>query len=210
MLTQRVGRYTSAAVAGRARLEVEVKIPVASPRQARRRLTVAGARRLARARERNWLFDWPDRRLSRAGRLLRLREQNGTAWLTFKAPAAGTRYKRRREIETEVTSVAATRQLLAALGLRVWFRYEKVRTRYQLPGLGRLVVELDETPIGTFFELEGPPKQIDQAARRLGYGTQDYLTATYYELFQRYRQAHRFSARDMVFVNRSSRRRGAS
>jgi len=43
-----------------------------------------------------------------------------------------------------------------------WFRYEKYRTTFRLPDSNAwangLLIELDETPIGTFVELEGPPR----------------------------------------------------
>ncbi len=171
---------------GRARLEVEIKLPVATASQARALLRHAHAERLDRYHELNLLFDWPDRRLSRAGCVLRVRQENGRAVLTFKAPAPGSKYKTRQELEVTVGSAEVMAELLHRLGLRVWFCYEKYRTRYRLPGFKDLLVELDETPIGVFLELEGPGPQIDRAARRLGYSPQDYLTASYYELFRRH------------------------
>jgi len=53
-----------------------------------------------------------------------------------------------------------------------WFRYEKYRTTFRLPDSNAwangLLIELDETPIGTFVELEGPAAAIDRAAEELG------------------------------------------
>ena len=46
------------------------------------------------------------------------------------------------------------------------FRYEKYRTTFRLPGLH---LDLDETPVGVFLELEGAPRAIDRAARSLGF-----------------------------------------
>ena len=70
-----------------------------------------------------------------------------------------------------------------AIGLHPSFRYEKFRTRHQLPGFRGLHVDLDETPVGTFLELEGPKQEIDRAARRLGYSASDYITASYWGLY---------------------------
>ena len=36
-----------------------------------------------------------------------------------------------------------------------------------------LLIELDETPIGAFVELEGPAEAIDRAATELGFGKSD-------------------------------------
>src|SRR5574337_1851115 len=136
-------------------------------------------RKAARARETNVLFDTPQGGLAKHGQLLRIRVEqpadkrgSGThesrAILTYKGPAVhessanaaqGRRYKIREEVEAGVADPEQLRQILEALGLRGWFRYEKYRTSYQFPAkLGwaaGLHVDVDETPIGVFVELEG-------------------------------------------------------
>jgi len=68
-----------------------------------------------------------------------------------------------------------------------WFRYEKYRTTFRLPGSKAwakgLLIELDETPIGNFVELEGPAPAIDQAAAELGYSKRDYVLKNYLTLY---------------------------
>jgi adenylate cyclase class 2 len=44
-------------------------------------------------------------------------------------------------------------------------------------------VVLDETPVGTYLEIEGPLETIHRAARALGRGPEDYLTDSYAALF---------------------------
>ncbi len=108
-------------------------------------------------------------------------------------PAAATghnrpspHHKTREEIEAEILDPAAMAKVLHALGLRGWFHYEKFRTTYQLPAKKSwakdLLIELDETPIGAFIELEGPSEAIDRAARELGYSRHDYVTKSYLAL----------------------------
>jgi len=46
-----------------------------------------------------------------------------------------------------------------------------------------LLIEVDETPIGTFVELEGPGEGIDRAARELGYAQRDYVLKNYLVLY---------------------------
>jgi len=41
---------------------------------------------------------------------------------------------------------------------------------------------LDETPLGCFVELEGPPEEIDSAAQRLGFTPDQYIRESYREL----------------------------
>lgn len=129
--------------------------------------------------------------LTYKGPSLRLEELIGGQKLPRRRPASyrhsagpvrGQRYKVREEVEVEVSHPEKLRALLAAVGLVAAFRYEKVRTSYVLPRLGGVKLELDETPIGTFVELEGAPRQIDRAARLLGYQPAKYITSSYLAL----------------------------
>jgi len=121
------------------------------------------------------------------------------ALLTFKSPpeqlAIGAaahppsdrRYKVREEIELVLTDAVSLQKIFEGLGLKGWFRYEKFRTPYRLPArlswAKELVIDLDETPIGTFVELEGPGQAIDQAARALGFSPSDYVLKNYLVLY---------------------------
>lgn len=97
------------------------------------------------------------------------------------------RHKVREEIEVEVTRREPLAAILEALGMRVWFQYEKFRSTYRFPANVRwaldLLIELDETPIGAFIELEGPPDAIDRAAALLGFARKDYITKSYLALY---------------------------
>jgi len=101
--------------------------------------------------------------------------------LTLKAPVAGnSRYKVREETEVIVSDFAAAEKIIAALGFRVFFIYEKYREVFSA-GAARIM--LDETPIGDFIEIEGDPDRIDAVAARLGFSPADYITDSYYRLF---------------------------
>jgi adenylate cyclase, class 2 len=190
--------------------EVEIKLRVPDIRALKRILKRLRAREIApRAHERNTLYDTPDQSLRRGGRLMRIRTERVTvksrrkqpqgdlaAVLTYKAPvrppsggataaAAGShlRFKVTEESEVRVSSMDQVDQILRGLGLRPSFRYEKYRTTYLLPGIRKLKVELDETPLGNFLELEGAPPAIDRAASLLGYGPADYIRDTYGALY---------------------------
>ncbi|MFQ5816787.1 MAG: class IV adenylate cyclase [Terriglobia bacterium] len=180
--------------------EVEIKLAVPAVREIRRKLRQRGFRVCEpRHLEQNTLFDTPQEKLRRLGLMLRLRVANGRALLTLKGRAHASRhYKIRTEAETAVASARAARAILGGLGYAPAFRYEKYRTgfaRGREPG----AVVLDETPMGTFLELEGPPHWIRRVARALGRPPGDFLTATYAELYQTWRRRHGGSARAMVF-----------
>jgi adenylate cyclase, class 2 len=103
------------------------------------------------------------------------------------APPPDRRHKVREELETVLTDAEALKKIFEGLGLRGWFRYEKFRTPYRLPGRHKwakdLLIDFDETPIGTFIELEGPHHAIDQAARLLGFHPRDFITKNYLVLY---------------------------
>ncbi len=165
-------------------LEVEIKLPVADLAALRRRLAAAGAVRLGRTHEDDTLYDTPGGRLGRAGQLLRLRRRGRRGLLTYKGRARkGGAYKVREESEMPIALPARLAAVLKALGLRKRFRYEKYRTSYRLPSLRGLAIELDETPIGVFLELEGSRKAIDRAAKLLGYNPSDYVATSYHALY---------------------------
>jgi adenylate cyclase, class 2 len=167
----------------------------------------------ARTHEMNLLFDTPDGGLAKHGQLLRIRTETAAAGkgkklkskldgqrylLTFKsppeqlaigpaAPPPDHRHKVREELETVLVDAGMVTRIFEGLGLRGWFRYEKFRTPYRFPARQKwasgLIVDYDETPIGTFVELEGPPDAIDEAARRLGFATRDFITKNYLVLY---------------------------
>jgi len=117
----------------------------------------------------------------------------GRVVLTFKQPSVSTvaeggeRFKVREETELEVTDPVALTRIFEGLGMRGWFAYEKYRTTWKLRAAQRwakaLLIEVDETPVGVYAELEGPPEAIDRAAEALGYTRKDYLTKNYLTLY---------------------------
>lgn len=113
------------------------------------------------------------------------------------------RHKVREEIEVEVAEDADLKHILEALGMRAWFRYEKYRTTFRLPGSARwasdLLIELDETPIGSFVEIEGAPEAIGRAAELLGYSPRDYITQSYLALHLEQCRARKLAPCDMLF-----------
>jgi adenylate cyclase class 2 len=184
----------------RSNREIEIKLPFADLAALLGRLQRLRAVNLGRVFERNTLYDTPGADLRRAGCLLRLRIQTPagsslvppgapSAVVTSKAPppatpargrAAEARYKERLERELAVTHPNRWPHILETLGFRPAFRYEKYRTSLRL---GRLHVDLDETPVGGFLELEGAPRAIETTARALGYTRRDYLCSTYWDLY---------------------------
>ena len=186
--------------------EVEIKLRVADLARLLGRLRELGAKCAGSVHEENTLYDTSTRDFERMQAILRMRRERrarrpGKArrrgkrtkgaggLITYKETMSGERgadggkYKVREEIEYRVKNAARIERLFARLGLRRGFRYEKYRTTYKLVEFPGLDVDLDETPIGPFLELEGSRRAIDGAARALGYSEKDYIAVSYLELY---------------------------
>jgi adenylate cyclase class 2 len=163
-------------------VEREIKLRTEGAEAARDALVRLRAR-LVRARhfEDNVLLDDEAGRLRAAGQLLRIRRTPDGGRLTYKGPRVDSgEVKAREEIEVTVGEPDILQSLLAGLGLRPVFRYQKYRETYAWEGVEIVV---DETPVGTFLEIEGPVESIHAAAAALGYRRADYVTDSYAGLF---------------------------
>jgi len=163
-------------------VESEIKLRAPGPEAARAAVARIGAR-LVRARhfEDNVLLDDERGRLGAGGRLLRVRRTPDGGRLTYKGPRLdSSEVKAREEIELSIGEPDVLQSLLAALGLRPVFRYQKYRETYSWKDVEIVV---DETPVGTFLEIEGPVQGIHAAAAALGYRRTDYVTDSYATLF---------------------------
>ncbi len=166
--------------------ETEIKLRAASAAEARAGIEAAGfVEARARVFESNQLLDTPAGLLRSQGEVLRLRQCGGQPILTYKGPATRDRHKSREEIETPVDDAEALLTILARLGYEPAYRYEKFRTEVARPG-EHGVAQVDETPIGTFIEVEGESEWIDRTAKQLGYSETDYIVDSYATLFRRY------------------------
>ena len=194
----------------RAHLETEIKLRIYDLAAVVRKIRRRRPRCSGRVLERNFLFDTPDSDLRRRSRLLRLRIETPApssllpgglrrAWITSKSPAetpASSRYKEKLEREAPVDPARDWLAAIRAIGFRPGFRYEKFRTTFRL---GPLHLDLDETPVGTFLEIEGSPREIDRTARALGFSPRDYIRGTYWDLYAAHCRRHGRTPRNMLF-----------
>jgi len=180
--------------------EKEIKFMMESPERALHLLLSAGATpRGERAFEDNLVFDDEGKTLWGRGILLRLRRYGDRVTLTVKSNAAvEAGLKVREEREARVDDFDAMREILAALGYAPAFRYQKYRTNFDFMGT---VASLDETPIGTYLEIEGEPQAVRDAAERLGLDLAHGLTQSYMELFRAFGKTG-----EMVFSETAGKR----
>lgn len=186
--------------------EVEIKFLIDDMDALTARLEQAGFQLITpKTHELNTLYDQPGGKLRRRGALLRLRKFGEKWTLTYKDKSgpSGGRHKSRREIETRLESGEAAARIFQELGFRPSFRYEKFRSEWS-DSTGHVV--LDQTPIGAYGEIEGPPKWIDSTARALHISPSQYITLSYAELFAAWKRKTRSKAAEMTFAAVKSRR----
>mgnify|MGYP001177104111 CR=1 FL=1 len=171
-------------------IEREIKLNYPSHDEARlavKRLngTLLRARRL----QDDYILDLPNGDLKHRGCTFRLRleKPDGTnnstfdsATLTFKGPPIPDVMKVREELETTIDNGELFLRILLKAGWKVSFRYQKYRKEFQKDDV---VIAIDETPVGTFVELEGDEHTITKLAHELGRKTDDYVIASYRQLY---------------------------
>ncbi len=178
-------------------LEREIKLPFDDVALARAAVLAAGATPLrGRRLQEDSLLDTADELLHRRRCVLRIRVESGKSLVTFKGPAVSSVMKVREELETPVADGELLLRLFEQLGFRVWFRYQKYREEYCRE---EVIVAIDETPVGTFVEIEGSEAGITAMASALSRTPADYVTDSYRGLFVRYCQAHGLPPTDMLF-----------
>ena len=169
--------------------ENEIKIALTEKSMAtlRHRLALQGSRTTTQETlETNTLFDFEDSRLTKNGCALRMRSYGQMRLLTYKGPVQDDPlFKRRLELQTDVSDPDTMHQILASLGLEPRFKYSKIREIQSLTiGENRVEVSLDETPVGFFVELEGEPSTITKAIKILSLDDKQVTSDTYVDLYK--------------------------
>lgn len=195
--------------------EIELKFPVSDLAALHLRLTQLGFQLdTPRTFEHNTLYDTPARDLRARRHILRIRQYGSLCTLTHKrrpdeqSPVDTTRYKVRIETETTVAEGPALVAIFEQLGYTPAFTYEKYRSEWShatgpdSQGIAHLV--LDETPIGTYAELEGPTAWIDQTLANLDIDTASCITDSYGKLFLDWKERTGSSAENLTFAEVSA------
>jgi len=152
-------------------IEIEAKIKVDSLQEVAARLSELGAEFLSEYVQKDQYFDDAGRTLTKTDRGIRLRRQKSgneeKIFLTYKGAREKDRFKKRQEIEMEITDGDSIENLLLAIGYEKAIVFEKKRRVYRLGGCE---VALDELPLlGSFVEIEGPDgEKIADVQKSLG------------------------------------------
>jgi len=178
-------------------LEREVKLRFSSADEARNAVIATGATPLhGRRLQEDALLDTEEEELRRRRCVLRVRMENGKSRLTYKGPVQPSTMKLREELETVVGDGEMLLRVFGELGLHVWFRYEKYREEYAAEDV---TIAIDETPVGTFVEIEGGEEGILRMTLALGRTPSDFVLDSYRGLFVRHREEFGLTGQNMVF-----------
>ena len=177
--------------------EVEIKFVIHDLNKVRDQLSSAGFKeKTPRTHEINTLYD-RNGELRARDELVRIRKYGDRWTLTHKAKSQNARHKTRVETETQLADGEALDHVFRSMGFEPSFRYEKFRSEWT-DKAGHVV--LDETPIGTIGEIEGPPEWIDRVAAQLGIIERDYINKSYAELFREWVHKTGSRATEMTFA----------
>ena len=166
-------------------LEREIKLRFDSAADARAAVQATGATLVhGRRFQEDCLLDTEDEDLRRSGACSGCRTEERSL-LTFKGPVLPGPMKIREELETVVADGEILHQVFERLGLHVWFRYQKYREEYSHQDV---LIAVDETPVGTFVEIEGAEEGIMATAAAMGRTTADFILDSYHRLFLVYRE----------------------
>ena len=187
-------------------IEIEVKFRVRDLKALEATLSRLGFHcETPRTFERNILFDTPAHELRNSRQILRVRRYGDRWLLTHKKTTPNdspeARHKERIETETNVEDGEALGAIFSALGYTSTFVYEKWRSEWA-DSEGHCV--LDETPIGTYAELEGPPAWIDESLAALNIDPATCLTDSYGKLFLDWKQRTGNPADHLTFADTTS------
>ena len=168
-------------------VEIEAKLKVDSPAEVERRLSELGAEFVAEQLQIDSLLDDANDTLTSSDRCLRIRRQTTAGserfFLGYKGGREDSNFKKRQEIEMEVTDVDSLLKLFTALGYEEKVVVEKRRRLWRLAGCE---VALDELPLlGDFVEIEGPDEEaIADVQTRLGLETLPHIAKSYANLIE--------------------------
>ncbi|MFW6139632.1 MAG: class IV adenylate cyclase [Spirochaetota bacterium] len=175
--------------------ETEIKFRVEELDGIRKKLNLNGAVKKAGFFEDNLVFDDQNGSLFQQECLLRLRKSDKIT-LTFKKPIEKARYKIMEELEIEVSDFDKAFSIFTCLGYKKVFRYQKNR---EIFSIGGALVCLDQTPIGSFVEIEGEQQDILKSASILEMNMEAGTSKNYMELYREHCSANNITPSDMVF-----------
>lgn len=166
--------------------EIEVKILEVNPAEVRKKLNALGAEKFFEGDVHIVLLDFPDKRLEKAGTMLRLRKAGDRIELCFKGKREPSVVKVREETEVLTTDFGNTLALLKSIGLHSIYEGRKHRECYRL---GNVKFDMDTyKDVPTYLEVEAPTeKEVKEYVEKLGFTMAQTSALSAFELEKYYK-----------------------
>jgi adenylate cyclase class 2 len=137
-------------------IEIEVKARVDDARKMERAIIAMGATPIGIQDQADTYYNAPHRNFENTDEALRIRVEDGGAFLTYKGPKMDTISKTRQEFQTVIKEPETIGNILSSLGFFPVATVTKRRKNYRL---GDFFISLDEVrDLGSFIEIEIPVK----------------------------------------------------
>jgi adenylate cyclase class 2 len=148
--------------------EIEVKILEIDVEETEKKLRGMGAEKVFSGELVNAYFDFPDKRLEKEGKILRLRKKGDKVILTYKKFINREEAKVMDEYELEAQGFELLKKIFNEVGLFLIYEFKKHRTTYELK---QTHFEIDKYPdIPAFLEIEAPDLEtINEMVSKLGF-----------------------------------------
>ena len=162
--------------------EIEAKLKIESPERIEARLVELGAEFIGELRQTDYHFDDAKATLRKGDKALRIRQQVSAdrtqLLMGYKGPKEKSNFKKRQEIEFELTDTDAAEKLLGALGYHRALAVEKRRRLWRFGGCEVAVDRLDL--LGDYLEIEGPDdEKITSVQKSLGLSHLQHIPKSY-------------------------------
>ena len=179
--------------------EIELKILEINEEKIVNKLKTIGAKHVGTCFSVDKAFDFPDKRIKKAGDLLRLRTMGDKVELCYKDNRQEIDgFQIADEYEVNLTDYKTAEVILNKIGVKAYRRREKIRTTYEWDDLK---FEIDKYPeIPAYMEIEGSKGDINVALKDLGYTIEDTTNITATQVLKQYGADHnkqKFSAKQL-------------
>ena len=165
--------------------EIEVKILEINVGKTEKKLKEIGAEKVFSGELVDSYFDFPDKRLEKEEKILRLRNKGDRVILTYKKMINREKAKVMDEHELEVHDFQLLKTIFKELSLFPVYEFKKHRTTYEL---NEIHFEIDKYPgIPAFLEIEAPDlATINEMVSKLGFSPDETNSYSIKEVLEHY------------------------
>jgi adenylate cyclase, class 2 len=165
--------------------EIEVKILEIDVGKTEKKLKEMGAEKVFSGELVNSYFDFPDNRLEKEEKILRLRKKGDRVILTYKKMINREKAKVMDEHELEVQDFELLKAIFKELSLSPVYEFKKHRTTYEF---NKTHFEIDKYPgIPAFLEIEAPDLEtINEMVSKLGFSPDEANSYSIKEVLEHY------------------------